>query len=403
MMGMRWSRDGRTLLRDTAAAAALFVCGLLPVAYVRSEDFFAWAATWSLLMCIGLAVRRVAPFWALAVVAAAGIGMVATMTAPVPALLAVPVVAYSVGRYHRSSLLPLVAILTAVGSTLGPLTWTGDLAVGFRFVATTVLGLLCFSLVALSYLFGRLLRERALTEALDREIATERFTAAQRQSAQADALVTGRARAEVAQELHDVLAHSLSVIVVQAEGARALTTKRPEAAVEALTVIADTGRRSIGEVRRIVSLLRGEGEVPDFGPAPTLRQIPELVAGAGDRITLEIEGETPLVPDSLGLAVFRVVQEAITNFLKHAGSTATAEVAVTYLPHEISVRVRDDGIGVLSKSDGLGSGVPGMRERVVAMGGEFKAGPRAGGGYEVKARLPMPSQLGKSWLRGAEE
>lgn len=402
MMGTTWSRDARTLLRDAAAAGALLVFGLLPVFVITDPEFRWWATIWSVLMCGALSLRRVAPLWSMLTVASAGLGMALTISAPIPALLAVPVVTYSIGRYHRSSVFPLVMTVAVIGSVLGPTTWTSQLASGFRFLATSVLVLLCLSLVALAYLLGRLLRERALTETLDEEIATERFAAAQRQSAQANALVTGRARAEVAQELHDVLAHSLSVIVVQAEGARALTNKRPEAAAEALTVIADTGRRSINEVRRVVSLLRGEGEVPEFGPTPTLSQIPDLVSGISDRITLTIDGDVPVVPDSLGLVVFRVAQESVTNFLKHAGPTATAEVSVSYKPHEISMLIRDDGIGVLSKSDGLGSGVPGMRERVVAMGGEFKAGPRAGGGYEVRARLPMPNQLGKSWLRGAE-
>ncbi len=109
------------------------------------------------------------------------------------------------------------------------------------------------------------------------------------------------------------------------------------------------------------------------------------------------------MPESLGLTAFRVVQEATTNFLKHAGPTATAKVSVAYLADEIEIQVRDDGIGALSTSDGHGSGSPGCGSGSLAMGGTLHGGPRAGGGYEVQARLPMPSHLGKSWLRGAEE
>lgn len=401
MMDTRWSRDGRTVLRD-AALAALFAVGTgVPILAVSDPDFSRRALAWSLLMCASLVMRRVAPLVALGVLSAAGIGMAATLTTPVPALLAVPVVIYSVGRYQRMSAVLLVAAFGVAGSLAGPLSWTGDLAQPYRLLGTTLLVLLCLAIVALSFLWGRFLRERALTEALDREIVTERFTAAQRSELQRTELAARRARTEVAQELHDVLAHSLSIIVVQAEGARALAAKRPEAAVEALDVIADTGRKSIGEVRRIVALMRGDTDAPAFGPSPSLTQIPELIAGAGDRITLELDGEVPLVPESLGVTAFRVLQEAVTNFLKHAGPTATAQVRVGFTPEAIEIQVRDDGLGALSTSDGHGSGIPGMRERVLAMGGEFTAGPWPGGGYEVRARLPMPSRLGKSWLRGA--
>ncbi|MFT3888272.1 MAG: histidine kinase [Arachnia sp.] len=402
MNDFRWSRDGRMLLRDVGLAAALAVGSLVPV-FAWNNDHLMWRAVgWSLLMCAAVALRRVAPLAALGVIAVAGLGMVLTITIPVPALIAVPIVAYSVGRYHRLTAGIAVGAFALIGSVAGPMTWTRGLADGYRFIGTTLLVLLSFTITALWYLAGRLLRERQLSEALDREIATERFTAARRQSEQETELAAGRARAQVAQELHDVLAHSLSVIVVQAEGAKALTQKRPEAATEALGVIADTGRKSIAEVRRIVAVMRGEDEQPAFGPAPSLSQVPELIASAGDRITLTVTGEAQVLPESLSLAAFRVVQEAVTNFLKHAGPTATAIVELSYTPRDVLIVVRDDGIGVLSKSDGRGSGVRGMRERVQAMGGDFRAGPRPGGGFEVQARLPLPAMLGSGWLKGDE-
>lgn len=400
MFDFHWSTDGRLLTRDLALAGALAAASILPLTVVPDAGFLPRAALWSALMCLSVVARRVAPRLALGIVAAAGIGMAVTMSAPVPALFAVPVVVYSVARYDRLSMMAPVALLGVVGSIVGPLVWTRTLEEGYQFVGTALLVLVCAAVVSLSYLAGRLVRLRRYTESLDREIATEKFVAAQRQSAQELAIAEGRARTEVAQELHDVLAHSLSIIVVQAEGAKALTTKRPEAAVEALGVIADTGRKSIAEVRRIVAVMRGESETPDFGPAPTLSQIPDLVAASGGRVSLRVEGEPPVVPESLGLAGFRVVQESLTNVLKHAGPTAHAEVVMTYSPQEVDIVVRDDGIGVLSSSDGHGSGVRGMRERVQAMGGTFRAGPRSGGGFEVHARLPLPSQLGTSWLRG---
>lgn len=400
-MSFQRSRDGRTVLHDAALAGVLFVGSVLPLTVVGDLRFTGVAALWSLVMCASVVFRRIAPLLALAIATIAGAGMVLSLNSPIPAILAVPIVAYSVGRHQRMSSVAFVIAFALIGGIAGPISWTTELPGTYRVIGTTILVLLCFAIVGISFVLGRLLRERALNERLDEEIATERFLASRLQSAQESELAAGRARIEVARELHDVLAHSLSIIVVQAEGARALTTKRPEAAVEALDVIAETGRKSIGEVRRIVSVMRGESEAPTFGPAPSLAQIPELIARSGDRITLETHGQVPLVPESLGLTVFRVVQEAITNFLKHAGPTARAQVVVSYEPADIVVSVRDDGIGILSKADGSGSGVPGMKERVSAMGGEFSAGPNPGGGYVVKARLPMPRQLGKSWLRGS--
>lgn len=388
-------------LGDAAPAGLLALASIATLSMIPDYEDFANAMVFSLLMCAAVVLRRVAPLIGLGVVTLAGLGLVLTVSLPLPAVLAVPVLVYSVGRYRRLADVLAVIAFGVAASIAGPVSWTREVDERYRFLGTTVTVLLCAALVALAYLSGRFVRERALNATLDREIVTERFTAAQRQSEQESQLVTGRVRAEVAQELHDVLAHSLSVIVVQAEGAKALTNKRPEAAVQALTVIADTGRRSIDEVRRIVSLMRGVTEGARFGPTPTLSQIPELVTAAGDRITLTISGETPIVPESLGLAAYRFVQEAITNFLKHAGPTATANVTIDYLPDTISVSVTDDGVGALSSSDDHGSGLAGMRERVAAMGGSMDAGPRAGGGYEVWARLPMPRRLGNSWLKEA--
>lgn len=401
MKETRWSRETRTVVRDAVIAGLLAVMSIAPLSFIPNRDYALWAIGWSLVMCASVILRRVTPLVSLLILAIGGIGMVFTLNAPMPALLAVPIVIYSVGRYRRLSGVFAVIVFGVVGSLAGPLTWTKALDERYRFLGTSALVLLCGAIVALAYLSGRFVRERVINASLHREIVTERFTAAQRQSEQESELATGRARAEVAQELHDVLAHSLSVIVVQAEGAKALTAKPPEAATQALGVIADTGRKSIGEVRRIVALMRGEADSPHFGPAPTLSQIPELVAPAADRISLTITGDVPIVPESLGLTAYRVVQEATTNFLKHAGPTAAAQVSVAYLDDDIEIKVSDDGIGALSASDGRGSGLAGMRERVAAMGGRLEAGPRPGGGYVVKAQLPMPSRLGKSWLKEA--
>ena len=391
------SEAHRRLLVDAATALGAFLFLVVPMVALGLPDWFA-VFGWSTLMVVSLAFRRINPLLAVVVCAVAGTGMVIQVTTPVPAMLTVLVVIFSAAR-HLSLTAGLVVIpLGIAASIIGPLSWLSRIPEGQRFLAGGLLSLLCLSAMVNAYLLGRRITVQGHVAKLDEALAEERFLAGERSTQDATELADGRARAEVARELHDVVAHSLSVIVVQAEGAKALATKKPEAAIEALDVIARTGRSSIEEMRRIVSLLRGESDA-DFGPSPSLPQIPEMVAKAGPRITLEMPEELPPVPESLGLTVFRVVQESVTNFLKHAGPTAQAIATITCEPEAIDIRVTDDGVGVQASTEGRGAGVRGMRERVAAMGGTFKAGPRTGGGYEVKVRLPLPSQLGRGWLK----
>ena len=391
------SEAHRRLLVDAATALGAFLFLVVPMVALGLPD---WVAVfgWSTLMVVSLAFRRINPLLAVVVCAVAGTGMVIQVTTPVPAMLTVLVVIFSAARYLSLTAGLVVIPLGIAASIIGPLSWLGRIPERPRLLAGGLLSLLCLSAMVNAYLLGRRITVQGHVAKLDEALAEERFLAGERSTQDATELADGRARAEVARELHDVVAHSLSVIVVQAEGAKALATKKPEAAIEALDVIARTGRSSIGEMRRIVSLLRGESDA-SFGPSPSLPQIPEMVAKAGTRITLEMPEELPPVPESLGLTVFRVVQESVTNFLKHAGPTAQAIATITCEPEAIDIRVTDDGVGVQASTEGRGAGVRGMRERVAAMGGTFKAGPRTGGGYEVKVRLPLPSQLGRGWLK----
>lgn len=397
MLTDRLTRDRRTFLTDALWAVLAGVVLGLPMLATDHSSAVA-AVLWSLLMASALAVRRRYPIVALGIVTIAALGMYASDLTPLPALIVIPVVVYSIARYQRASAAAVVATLGSVGSILGPTRWAAHLPVDMQALSTIVLIVLCGAVVALSYVLGRYSRERRVSAALDKEIAIERFAAAQRQSAQESQLAVGRARNEVAQELHDVLAHSLSVIVVQAEGAKALMVKKPDVAGEALDVIANTGRTSIQEIRRIVAVLRQEEDEAQFGPAPSITQIPAMLAAAGDRITLAMPEEVPVVPDSVGLTAFRVVQESVTNFLKHAGADARATVEIEFTPSSIELLIRDDGVGGQSQSDGRGAGLRGMRERVSAMGGTLTAGPHPHRGFEVRATLPTPNQLGRGWL-----
>ncbi len=194
-----------------------------------------------------------------------------------------------------------------------------------------------------------------------------------------------------------MVAHTLGDIIVQANGGKALARKHPEAAAEVLETISETGREALAEMRRIVGVLRADPDAPDsaeYQPAPGLADIPAMVAKAGDHVQLSITGVQPTVSAALGVTVYRVVQEGLTNVLKHAGPQARATVTLIYQPNLISVEVADDGQSGGSNDRqanpqvGSGYGLQGMAERVSAMGGEMTAHPLSGGGWVVRAALP---------------
>ena len=203
-------------------------------------------------------------------------------------------------------------------------------------------------------------------------------------------------RTRIARELHDVVAHNVSVMVVQAGAARRTIDRDPSAAVESMRLIEVTGRQALDEMRRLLGVLRSERrrESPAMNPQPTVTEIGALVdqvREAGLRVELEIVGEPKAVASGVDLSAYRIVQEALTNTLKHAGPAA-ARVRIAYGESDLEVQVVDDGRGAaesLVAKDGAHHGLVGMRERVALYGGELEVGPRRGGGYQVKARLPL--------------
>jgi signal transduction histidine kinase len=191
-------------------------------------------------------------------------------------------------------------------------------------------------------------------------------------------------RARIARELHDVVAHSLAVMVAQADGGRYAASEDPDAARGALAQIADTGRQALAQMRRLLGVLRAGEEDAD------LPGLVRRLAGAGLPVALSVEGPERALPAELRLSIHRVAQEALTNVLKHADSPRRVEVVLRYFDSEVELTVRDDGRAV-AVGDGGGHGLPGMRERVALHGGTLRAGPRAGGGFQVRARLPAPA------------
>ena len=237
---------------------------------------------------------------------------------------------------------------------------------------------------------------RAASEARVRE--ADKRAEAERQSA---ARVLAEERLRIAQELHDVVAHSMSVIAVQAGVGAHVLHERPEQARAALDAISATSRGTLTEMRRLLGVLRDSDGARSHAPAPGLSDLPRLVddvRAAGVPATLHVEGTADGVHAGLELSAYRVVQEALTNVLKHAGKPTRVDVTVRHLPGLLAVEVTDDGRGLAARSsngdaagaptEGSGHGLVGMRERVELWGGELSVGPAPGGGYRVTALLP---------------
>jgi signal transduction histidine kinase len=199
-------------------------------------------------------------------------------------------------------------------------------------------------------------------------------------------------RARIARELHDLVAHNVSVMVVQAGAERHALGDSQASTRDVLRSIEQAGRQALAEARRLLGMLRRDGDSQELEPQPNIDQIKflvEQVQRAGLPVKIEVEGERVPLPAGVDLCAFRIVQEGLTNALKHAGP-AHAEVLLRYAPGALDVEIRDDGRGIAqANGDGAGHGLIGMRERVALYGGQLETGPREGGGFEVHAHLPL--------------
>jgi signal transduction histidine kinase len=220
--------------------------------------------------------------------------------------------------------------------------------------------------------------------------ARERAARAEREREERARLAVADERARIARELHDVVGHSVSVMTVQASAVRRLLTPEQEREREALLVVERTGREALAEMRRMVGVLRRPEEAPALAPQPSLEHLDRLieqVREAGLPVEVRYEGEAVQLPAGIDLTAYRLVQEGLTNAIKHAGATR-AEVVVHYGEGDVELIVSDDGRGGTG-GDGGGHGLVGMRERVSVYGGDLEAGPRPEGGYRLRARLPV--------------
>lgn len=340
----------------------------------------------ALLVVLPLAWRRRAPLAVLAAVIAAlalGVSLTShTDGVPASALVALMVAFYTAGAQAtgRRSLTGLAAGLAAI-IAVDALSGGAFQSHGVRPGA--------WLLLAGAWLVGREVDRRRE----EMRVLRERTADLEREREQRALAAAAEERARIARELHDVVAHSVSLMVVQSQAAARVLESDEPAARELLGSIEATGREALTELRRLLGLLRHAQEEPALTPQPSLRDLATLVdrsREAGLAIELLVEGRPIALPQGIDLSAYRIVQEGLTNALKH-GRPAHARVVVRYMPTELEIEVSDDGDGNGNGNgpSDAGQGLIGMRERVTLYGGELLTGPGTDGGYVVRARLPL--------------
>jgi signal transduction histidine kinase len=309
-----------------------------------------------------------------------------------PADFALLVIVYTVASKGArwASRLALVLALSAAG--LAEARWPETYDTGWTRIVQSVFLTIPF---ALAWVIGDSLRTRRAYYAQLEERA-ERLQ--REREAQSRAAVAAE-RARIARELHDVVAHNVSVMVVQADGAAYVLDASPEQAKQALGTISQTGRLALAEMRRLLGLLRESDDAGgEYVPQPGVDELDDLieqVRGAGLPVRFAVDGRTRPLSSGVGLTAYRIVQEALTNTRKHGGPAAHASVRLTYEDAELRILIEDDGRGARTGRhddggvDGLGQGLIGMRERIAMVGGTLDTGPRPEGGFRIKAALPL--------------
>ncbi|MFC7264706.1 sensor histidine kinase [Streptomyces lutosisoli] len=340
-----------------------------------------------------VALRRLMPEKMLVLAAVAGFAQVVLDVPTAPADFAMLVIIYTVAADgdRWASRLGLIGGLCA--ATVGQLRWPvrdqGPLGAVLIVVFQTVP-------FALAWVLGDSIRTRRayLAQLEERAARLEK-----EREAQAKVAVAAE-RARIARELHDVVAHNVSVMVVQADGAAYVMDAAPDQAKKALETISGTGRQALAEMRRLLGVLRtGEHqESGEYVPQPDVEQLDDLIEQcrtSGLPVDFKVEGTPRPLPSGVELTAYRIVQEALTNTRKHGGANAGASVRLVYFDDGLGLLVEDDGKGAPHElyeeggADGQGHGLIGMRERVGMVGGTLDAGPRPGGGFRISALLPL--------------
>jgi signal transduction histidine kinase len=288
---------------------------------------------------------------------------------------------YSAGLYAANKKASVAAALVALGSVLTAAAFLDE-----EFRGSPRAFFFNASIVIVFFYVGYIGRVK-------RDYLEEQATRLEREREEEARRAVARERARIARELHDVVAHSVGLMTVQAGAANLVFAKTPDAALSSLSSIERTGRLALGELRRLLGVLRTEDEGGELSPQPSLDRLDELVAEvkeAGVEVEVTVEGDLQDLPTALGLSAYRILQEGLTNVLKHAGRRARAEVLVRRTQDELMLAVVDDGRGAPEgfKVAG-GHGLIGMRERVSLFGGRMSTGPRRGGGYFLRTQIPL--------------
>jgi signal transduction histidine kinase len=378
-----WDRLRRVDHRiwDASLALVVLVLGVLIFALRKHHLDEAPAVLGYALVIVAaasLAWRRRAPLIVLTVVAtvvATGSLMGYWPEFVLPLWIAVYSVAASCERERLVPVLVPVAVLTSIAIGIGERRERGLNGVAILSDLVVTFGV--------PLVLGRMTFNRRRRIVREREIATREAVASE--------------RATIARELHDVVAHHMSVMVVQAGAARAVGRSDPEAASHALSQIEASGRAGLAEMRRLLGILKADGDADDRAPQPGLAELGALLdamRAAGLAVEAVVDGPPRTLPAGVDLSAYRIVQEALTNVLRHSGATS-ARVVVRYRPDALELEVADVGPGPPpgGPSTPAGHGLIGMRERVQLWGGDFQAGPGPSGGFLVRARLPVDAEL----------
>ncbi|MFB4320141.1 sensor histidine kinase [Actinomadura sp. 21ATH] len=379
-----WMRRKRPLV-DAFYAVPLALMSLLGAGGAWDMSRPAYLGLSGVLL-LPLVLRRTYPRAVFAVIALVSFGQVLVDQPPITANLALLPALYTVAAASSRRWSVAAAVVAAVGALIASFYFTSgweDQRVALFTLTVVVAG------VWLLGLYMRTRRDYLRSVELRAErLERERDTEVQ--------IAMAGERARIARELHDVVAHNVSVIVVQADGASYAIETDTDRARRALETISATGRQALAEMRRMLGVLREDDDAGSYAPQPGVEQLAELVEQireSGLPLEFAVEGVPLEMSEGRQLTIFRIVQESLTNTLKHGGPRATARVCLHYGDDAIEIRVTDDGRGAAARDDGRGHGLLGMRERAAVYGGGVEAGPRPGGGFEVVARIPVREEV----------
>jgi signal transduction histidine kinase len=369
----------RVRVTDSAVAFAVFAVSMLGDRLARGSVS---AALFTFLLAFPLAWRRRAPVTVLGLTAVVAF---AQWLAGVPLLADVALLAalYTVAANRPRRVAAACFLVLEGGAAFAAARWGASAPVTFA----SLTGVVVAALVTGLYVRARRAHVASLTERAAR-LEFERDQQA--------LLAAAAERARISREMHDVVAHSLAVVVSLANGATAKLGRDPEQSREALESISELGRQALADTRRLLSVLRADENIAARAPQPGIEQIADLTghaASTGLAATLTVRGDPVPVAPGPALAAYRIVQEAITNTVKHAGAATTVTVELTWTPRCLQIAVTDDGRGTgRSAGSAGGFGLAGMRERAALYGGTATAGPRRQGGWEVHATIPVTGQ-----------